>query len=316
MKKVVIAGGSGFIGDALTDLFAKKGYEVVILSRSGRAPSGARGVTWDARHGGDWTRELAGAAGVINLVGAPIAQKWTKAAKDEILASRVLSTEAIGAALEETADRPPVWINGSAVGYYGNRGDTELTEDADPGPKGNFMVDTVVAWEATMDGYDIPGLRRVKMRTGLPLGLKGGIFPPFLTLTKFFLGGHHGSGDQFYSWIHVDDLAQIFLFALEGKVEGVVNGTAPNPVSDRYLMAALRGVVGRPWSPPVPAFALDFANWLGAPDPSLVLEGQKVLPEKLVKAGFNFQFPELREALVDLVKKDRKQLTAPRASLP
>lgn len=305
MKKVVIAGGSGFIGDALTHLLAQKGYEVVVLSRSGKAPQGARGVPWDAKSTGPWTSELEGAAGVINLAGSSIAKKWSKEVKDEVLASRVLSTRAIGEAFEGLADKPPVWINGSATGFYGNRGDTELKEDAEPGPKGHFLVDTVVAWEATMDEFDMSGLRRVKLRIGLPLGLKGGVFPPFLNLTKFFLGGHHGSGDQFMSWLHIDDLTRIALLALEGDIEGPVNAVGPNPVSNRYFMAALRGVVGRPWSPPVPAFALEIANWFGAPDPSLLLEGQKVLPAKLQPSGFEFRFNELREALVDLVKKDR-----------
>lgn len=305
MKKVVIAGGSGFIGDALTDLFTKKGYEVAVLSRSGKAPQGARGVLWNGKDPGDWTKELEGAAGVINLAGSPISQKWSNPVQDEIVASRVLSTKAIGEALENTVNRPPVWLNGSAVGYYGNRGDTELTEASDPGPKGHFLVDTAVAWEAIHDEYAIPGLRRAKLRIGLPLGLKGGVFPPFLNLTKFFLGGHHGSGDQFFSWIHVDDLTQATLEILEGDLDGPIHLTAPNPVSNRYFMAALRGVVGRPWSPPVPAFALEVANWFGAPDPSLLLEGQKVLPTKLTQSGFQFRFPEVREAFIDLVKKDR-----------
>lgn len=305
MNKVVIAGGSGFLGEALTHHLAQKGYEVVILSRSGKAPHGARGVNWDAKSVGPWSNELEGTKCVLNLTGSSIAQKWSKPVLDEIVASRVLSTRAIGQAIEQATEKPAVWINSSAVGYYGNRGDTELTESSDPGPKGHFVVDTGVAWEATVDEFRPAGVRIVKLRTGLPLGLKGGIFPPFLTLTKFFLGGHQGSGDQYMSWIHIDDFVRLVEFLMDNPIDGPVNAVGPNPVSNRYFMAALRGVVGRPWSPPVPAFALSIANMFGAPDPSLLLEGQRVLPAKLKEAGFEFGYPEIREAFIDLVKKDR-----------
>lgn len=305
MNKVVIAGGSGFLGEAISHALLQKGFEVVILSRSGKASNGARGVTWDAKTVGTWATELEGAKCVLNLTGSSIAQKWTKPVQDEILASRVLSTRGIGQAIAAAQTKPALWINSSAVGYYGNRGDAELTEASDPGPKGHFVVDTAVAWEATVDEFDLPGVRTVKLRTGLPLGLKGGVLPPFLTLTKFFLGGHQGSGDQFMSWIHLDDFVRLVEFLMDHPIEGPVNAVAPNPVSNRYFMAALRGVVGRPWSPPVPAFMLSLANMFGAPDPSLLLEGQRVLPTKVAQAGFDFRFPEIREAFVDLVRKDR-----------
>lgn len=302
MRKVVLAGGSGFIGGQLTDLLVKLGYPVVVLSRGNNAPRGATLATWDGVHVGPWIEEIEGAHAVINLSGATISQKWTPESKAEILQSRVLSTKAIGMALETVKAKPAVWINGSATGYYGNRKGEALTEDSTPGPKGHFLVDTCVAWEAIVDGFELPEIRKVKLRTGLVLGREGGIFPPFFNLTRMFLGGHHGSGDQFMSWIHVEDMIRLIVHCMESEVTGPINATAPSPCDNRFFMASLRGVVGRPWSPPVPGFMLKIANWFGAPDPSLLLEGQKVLPEKAKETGFRFHFEEVREALIDLVK--------------
>lgn len=302
MRKVVIAGGSGFIGTAASELLVKLGYDVVVLSRTGKADKGARGVVWNGATAGPWTEEIEGAFAVVNLTGASIAQKWTPEAKDEILQSRVRSTQAIGQAIQAAKDKPKVWINGSAVGYYGNRGSDELTEASTPGKKKDFVVDTTVAWEATCDRYETPGVRRIKLRTGLVLGNEGGPFPPLLAVTKKFLGGHHGRGDQFMSWIHIQDMARLIVFCIEGSLEGPVNATAPEPCTNRFFMAAMRGIAGRPWCPGVPAFVLKVASWFGAPDPSLLLHGQRVMPKAVREAGFRFNFEELREALVNLIK--------------
>jgi len=302
MRKVVIAGGTGFVGVRLTELLIKLGYQVITLSRSNKAPAGATAAQWDGIHVGPWAEELDGAFAVINLSGSPISQKWTPEIRAEILQSRVQSTQAIGKALEATKNRPSVWINGSATGFYGNRQSEEITEKSGPGRKGHFLVDTCVAWEAVVDAFDLPDVRKVKLRTGLVLGREGGVFPPLLKLTNYFLGGHHGSGDQFMSWIHNEDMARIFIHCLEGDFQGPVNATAPNPCNNRFFMASMRGIVGRPWSPPAPKFALKIANWFGAPDPSLLLEGQKVRPTKLQDNGFKFHYEQIREALVDLIQ--------------
>jgi len=303
MRKIVIAGGSGMIGTRLTKELTKLGYQVCVLSRRGEAPSGAIGVAWDGIHLGPWVDELEDANAVVNLSGTSIAKKWTPEYKSEILTSRVQPTQAIGKALESMSGGPTVWINGSAGGIYGNRGDAELTEKSDIGPRGNFLVDTCVAWEAIVEEYDLPGIRRVRLRTGIVLDANGGFFPPMHTLARWFLGGHHGSGDQFISWIHVTDMTRVIIHCIENEgIHGAVNATAPEPVSNRFFMAALRAVLGRPWSPPAPAFMLKLANYFGAPDPSLLLEGQRILPAKLVDNGFTHKYPAIREAFVDLVK--------------
>lgn len=301
MSQVVIAGGSGLVGRELTKLLTSLGHSVVVLSRSGEAPVGARGETWDGATLGPWTQTLEGAHAVVNLAGSPISVKWDKAARNAILQSRVSSTQVLGRALAEAKSPPPVWINGSAIGYYGDRGDELLTEASAPDKRRSFPVDTAVAWEASMDQAEVGSIRKVKLRTGIVLSKDGGALPPLVGLTRWFLGGHVGSGSQFVSWIHAKDMARLTYFCMENPISGPVNAVAPQPCTNRFLMATLRGVIGRPWAPPIPAFALKLASLFGAPDPSLLLEGQRVDPRVLLDAGFQFEFDDLRDALRGLV---------------
>lgn len=300
MSHVVIAGGTGLVGRELTAMLTRLGYSVVVLSRSGNAPVGARGETWDGATEGPWCATLENAAAVINLAGTPISVKWDRDAKNAILQSRVASTEVIGRALSKAAAPPPVWINASAVGYYGDRADEVLTESSAPGKRRDFLVDTCVAWEASMDQAPTT-VRKVKLRTGIVLAKDGGALPPLAKLTRFFLGGPVGAGDQFVSWIHIKDLVRLIVHVIEKPVEGAVNGVAPHPATNRFLMATMRGVIGRPWAPPVPAFALRLANMFGAPDPSLLLYSQRVEPRAALDSGFTFEFDDLRDALRDLL---------------
>lgn len=303
-KKVVIAGGSGFIGSALCKLFHDKGYEVVVLSRSGKAPAYAKAARWDGRSVGEWKSELDGCDVVVNLAGDNIAQHWTKESKTRILESRVESSRAIADAIHGVQSKPKVWINGSAIGYYGNRGDEELTEQSAPGKKGDFLVDTCVAWEATATQPDTEGTRKAILRTGLVLGRGGGTFEPLYNLTKWFLGGHAGSGDQIMSWIHIEDLCRMILAVAEGEITSpIVNGVAPAPVSNEFFMATMRAVLHRPGALPIPAFFLKLVSQLGGPEASLLLEGQRVLPKAAMDAGFSFRYPSLKEAIEDLVKR-------------
>lgn len=300
MSKVVVAGGSGLIGRELTARLKGLGYEVVVLSRSGKAPKEARGVMWDAETVGPWREELEGAAAVINLVGSSIAVKWTKESKLEILESRLHSTKAIGMAIALCESRPPVWVNMSAIGFYGDRGSEELSEASQPGARRDFLVDTCVAWEAALDEVQLEGVRKVILRSGTVLGKEGGAFPQLLNLTKWFLGGHVGPGTQYMSWIHIKDLCGLIIFAVENDVSGPINGTSPQSVTNRFFMGALRGILRRPWAPPVPAFALTIANWFGAPDPSLLLYSQRVVPSVALENGFSFEFDDLRDAMKNL----------------
>ncbi|MEQ1932666.1 MAG: TIGR01777 family oxidoreductase, partial [Fimbriimonadaceae bacterium] len=226
MGKIVIAGGSGFLGQALAQFLAKLDHDVVILSRQSDSSIG-RSVRWNGVSVGDWAKELEGALAVINLTGKPVATKWTTDAKQEILLSRVQSTKAIAEAIKQCAEPPKVWINASAVGIYGDRAAEELDESSQPGKQREFLVDTCVAWEAAVDDPLIPDqVRRVKLRIGVVLGQGGGAFPMLAKLTRMFLGSHVGSGRQFVPWVHVDDLTRMVVHCIEKDVSGPVKAVS------------------------------------------------------------------------------------------
>jgi hypothetical protein len=302
LKRVVVAGGSGFLGNALLQEFGVNGYEVVVLSRSGRPIDGAQTCLWDGASLGDWAEELEGAKAVVNLAGEPVTLKWTPANRRRIVDSRVHSTEVIGKAIVKCAAPPPVWVNSSAVGFYGDRGDEVLTEASASGT--GFLTDTCREWEAAVTRYDTPSTRRVWLRTGVVLGKGGGALEPLLKLTKAFLGGAVGNGRQWVPWIHVEDLCRLFRWCVESPVEGPVNGSAPNPVTNAELMRTLRQVVGRPPTPPAPAFALRVVGALGGPDPSVLLGSMRAVPEVAEREGFQFRHSQLEGAVRALLAGD------------
>lgn len=298
--RIVIAGGSGFIGRALTQQCLAAGDSVTVLSRSGKAPCGATGLAWDARTVGPWGDAVRESDAVVNLAGERITVRWTEENRRRIVDSRTESAAAIGAALA-TVSEAKVWVNASAVGYYGNRGDETLTEASAVGT--GFLAETCQRWEAAVDGFDLPNVRRVKVRIGFVLGRDGGAFPKLVSLTKAFLGGAVASGRQYVPWIHVDDLAAMIRFACEHPVGPVMNGTAPSPVTNAEFMGALRKALGRPWSPPVPALGLKVAEAMTGLSPSLVLDGAKVLPRAALDAGFGFRHPGVQSAIADLLSR-------------
>lgn len=303
-KKAILAGGSGFIGNSLADHLVTRGWEVVILSRRPKPVAGAlRYSIWDGETLGDWVQEVDGADLVVNLAGESIAQRWSSDTKTRLLTSRVNSARAVGQAIQKAAKPPKVWINASAIGIYGDRGAEELTEQSAVGPKGDFLVDLAVAWEAEPDRFRRDGVTLTKLRIGQVLGVGGGVFRPLALATRFFLGGHFGSGSQFISWIHIADLCRLIEFLHENPHWGPVNGTASDAASHRFFMATLRSVMHRPWAPPVPAAALRIVELLGGPPARLLLDGQSVRPQVLLDTGFAFTFPSLSAAFSDLLKR-------------
>jgi hypothetical protein len=217
------------------------------------------------------------------------------------LESRIYSTKVIGEAIQACASPPKVWINSSAIGYYGDRGSEELNESSAHGAKGHFLVDVCVAWEDEQARADTPGTRKVRLRTGVVLGKGSQAFEPLKKVAKFYFGGSVGNGKQYMSWIHIQDLAELFLWAAENEVEGPVNGTAPAPATNEDLMAMIRAVMRRPWAPPLPALVLRLLSFFGGPDASLLLDSQRALPAVAIEKGFEFKFGGLREAITDLV---------------
>lgn len=273
--KVTVLGGSGFVGTALTAALTQRGDEVrtVSLRDPGRAAADA-----------------AGSDVVVNLAGAPVAGRWTEERKRAIATSRVDLPRAFLNALERSKRRPAAYVSASAIGYYGISRRSTFTESSPPGD--GFLAQVCVAWEAEAARAASFGLRVAIVRTGLVLGRSGGALGMLLPLFRSGLGGPVASGDQWTSWIHLEDHVGILLLAIDGYA-GTLNATAPYPVSNRDFTRALAAAVHRPALFPAPAFALQLMFGEGA---SIVTEGQRVLPEAALAAGYRFRYPTIDEA--------------------
>lgn len=302
-KRIVIAGGSGFIGHALTRAFIAHGFEVAILSRSPKPRTdGVQEVEWNGKQLGEWIQVLKGAEAVINLTGKNINCPHTPENLAEITGSRVESVKMLAAAIPHVKAPPRVWVQASAVGFYGDTKDVLCDEDA---PNGCDPLSTVcLEWEKAFAAVQLPKLRKVTLRIGFVLGREGGALPVLTKLAKSYLGGAVGDGKQYISWIHLADLVQMFVAAVtDENVSGTYNAVAPSPVTNAEFMGELRQSLGRPWSPSVPKFAVKLgARFMGS-EPSLALVSQRCDPKRFLAAGFRFQFTSLAPALKDLAPK-------------
>jgi len=299
-KRIVLAGGTGFIGSALAAAFRARGYDVSILTRSPRPRTDSiKEISWNGEHLGEWISALDGADVVINLSGANVSRPHTPENIREILDSRVKSVHAIAAAIEHVKIPPKVWLQASAVGYYGNSGDRICDEDAPPGNDTLTMI--CKQWETAFNSAKNPKTRKVLMRIGFVLGHDGGALPIVATLTKWFLGGRAGSGQHFISWIHIADLARMFIEAAEVQtLYGTFNAVGPEPATNAEFMRTLRKVLHRPWSPSVPEFAIRIGARLMKTEPSLALAGCRCVPKRFQENNFRFQFNHLRTALEEI----------------
>src|SRR5207248_156360 len=243
--------------------------------------------------GGDWTKALDGADGVVNLAGANVgAKRWTGEYKKELRESRLQAPRALVAAMRAATRRPRVFVSASAVGYYGDRGDEEVTESTQPGS--DFLARLCIAWEEEAGRAEQLGVRTVLLRTGVVLDRKDSALSKMIPPFKAFVGGPIGSGRQWFPWIHIDDEVGLILWALDGSVRGPVNATSPNPVRMEDFANALGRALHRPAVLPVPAFALRLAVGEMA---EVLLGGQRARPLKVFEAGYRFRFPELGPAL-------------------
>jgi uncharacterized protein len=295
--KLVIAGGTGFIGSALCERLAEQGHSLAVLSRSalpGTDGTKWQSVSWNPPAAGAWEQAVDGADGLINLAGEPIAAKrWTARQKEKIRQSRIDATGALVAAVGRARHKPKFLINGSAIGYYGPHGDETLTE-AD-GPGGDFLAGTCRDWESEAAKAEGSGLRVIRLRTGIVLGKGGGALAKMVPPFKFFIGGPLGSGKQWMSWIHLEDeIGLIAMLAERDSARGAVNATAPNPVTMEDFCRNLGRVLRRPSWAPVPAFAL---RALLGEMADMLLAGQRVAPAAAEKLGYHFRYPALHEAL-------------------
>jgi uncharacterized protein len=297
---VLIAGGSGFIGSALTRSLLEDGHKVWILTRSRgriRLPNGAQPVRWDGRTSQGWVGVLHQMDAVVNLAGETIGRwPWTDRRKKLIRDSRMDAGKAISDAFQRVDKKPPVLIQASGIGYYGPCGAETVAEDA---PAGNdFMALVASTWEASTRIVDSLGVRRVVIRSALVLNAQKGVLPLMALPVRLGAGGPLGSGKQGVSWIHIDDEVRAIRYLLENdKARGAFNLSAPNPVSNADFNRALAQAISRPYWIPVPAFALKVA--LGEMS-TLLLDGQFVIPQRLVNLGFIFRFETVGEAFRNL----------------
>jgi len=294
--KVFITGGTGFLGGKLVERLSSEGHEIIVMSRSKKAGSPSapiRYIKGDPVKPGEWQDSAADCDVLINLAGASIFHKWTPGYKKRILESRVKTTRRIGEAIGSHPRKSRTLINGSAVGYYGFRADEGLGEDAAPG--NDFLAGVVGEWESEAKKAEALGARVVMIRTGLVLDAGGGALGQMVPFFKFYIGGPLGSGRQWFSWVHRDDYVEAVLFVMgHQELAGPVNVCSPCPIRNRELAAALGRAVGRPSWLRAPGFAVRFI--LGEFG-TVVLNGQRVLPRKLLDHGFVFRYPDIDGAL-------------------
>ena len=296
--KITISGASGLIGRRLLKTLIAEGHTLQVLSRHAgtNMPNNVAVFVWDPPKR-EPLEVLRDSDAVIHLAGEPIAQRWTDEVKRRIRESRVAGTTNLVNALAKLPHRPKTLVCASAIGYYGSRGDELLTESSAPGS--DYVAEVCVAWEKAAQTAEAFGVRVVRIRTGVVLDAKGGALAKMLPPFKMGVGGKVASGQQWMSWIHAEDLAGIYSWALAGPVSGAVNGVAPNPVTNADFTKALASTLKRPAIFPVPAFGLKvlFGEMSG-----ILLGSQRVLPKAAEAGGYRFRFPEIGAALADALR--------------
>jgi uncharacterized protein (TIGR01777 family) len=313
-KKIIIAGGTGFIGQALAARWGKDNH-VVILSRQGAGPNNAYShkllsskngynITywrWDGRHvEKHWADEIEGCDLVINLAGRSVNCRYTPANKQEILDSRVDATQAIGQAIRAAIVPPKLWINAASATIYRHAEDRPQDEYTGEYHH-DFSVQVCQLWEKTFDRERTPFTRKIALRMAITLG-EGGVMVPYLNLVKSGLGGRQGSGQQMYSWVHIDDVQRsIEWFADHPELEGVYNLAAPGPVRNEVFMSAIRKLTGHRYGLPAPTWMLKIGAALIGTETELILKSRWVMPAKLLESGFVFQYADLESALSDII---------------
>ncbi|MEO6971099.1 MAG: TIGR01777 family oxidoreductase [Chthoniobacterales bacterium] len=303
-NRVILAGGSGFLGRSLAEVLGREGCDVIVLTQGrAREEGSVRFVPWDGKTVGDWMPLLENALAVVNLTGKSVNCRYTPAARAEILNSRIDSVRALGEAIARCAQPPRVFMQSGSLAIYGNPGDHVCTEDSPHGS--GFSAEVCRASEAAFNGLALPATRKVLLRIGFALKCREGALRTLENITRLFLGGTIGNGRQYISWIHIADLDRMFLSCLErDDLSGTFNATGPTPVTNAQFMAELRRALHRPWSPPVPAALVRIGARVMGTEGDLALHGFRCLPTRFLEAGFRFDFTSLGTALSDLYGTD------------
>ena len=302
MQTVLIAGGTGLLGNRLSHLLREKNYRVIHLSRKENLNAEFPAYRWDLSKKTIDETAISQADYIINLAGAGVADaRWTKARKKLIIDSRVDSTALLKSYIEQKKPPAKAYLSASAIGYYGNRGDQLLKESDPPGERG-FLPKSVKAWENAIREVSDTGIRTVAFRIGIVLSTRGGALEKMLLPFNFFNGAYFGDGSMWYSWIHIEDMACMFIEAIENeRLRGFYNGVAPNPATNKEIIYACKKALGKPaLILPAPAIALRTAMGEMA---DMILDSARVSAEKIEQAGFIFKFPELLPAIKDLLER-------------
>lgn len=295
--KIVIAGGSGFLGRALQQYFSTASNEIIVLNRS---PRSANEIQWDGKNQGDWSRVIDGADVLINLAGKSVDCRYTEANKNAISSSRIDSTRALQEAVNRASHKPAVWINASSATIYIHAATRQMDEYT--GTIGDdFSMNVCKNWEAAFFKENNQGTRKVAIRTSIVLGNEGGAYPKLKALTKAFLGGHQGDGQQMMSWIHIHDFCQAIEHIInDQEIDGHVNVTAPEPLPNRDFMRLLREKYRRPFGLSQNRLLLELGAIFLRTEAELLLKSRNVYPEKLMLQGFRFKYPTIEQALQQL----------------
>lgn len=303
MNKIIIAAGTGFLGQVLINYFIEKYDEIVILTRGKSKIEGKiRFTNWDAKTFSGWENELENAAVLINLAGKSVDCRYTQANKREILLSRIESTKILNQAVLQCKNPPKHWLNSSTATIY--RFSLNKKMDEVNGEIGNdFSMNVAQSWEKALFKTETPQTLKTALRTSIVLGKKGGAFIPLKRLAQFGFGGKQGKGNQQISWIHERDFARAVDFIIQKKMTGVVNVVSPNPIANVNFMKILRKAVGQFVGIPTPFFLLKIGAFLIGTEPELVLKSRNVVPKKLLDNGFQFEYNTLENAFKNLLKK-------------
>jgi uncharacterized protein (TIGR01777 family) len=304
MKKLIIAGGSGFLGQALIDYLGNAFDEIVVLSRSENKTLGKiRNASWDAKSFGSWCTELEGATAIINLCGKSVDCRYTEKNKAPIFSSRLDTTKIIGEAIQSCKTPPQLWINGASATIYRYSLHTPMTEAAGEIGKG-FSVEVCKAWEKVFNAIDTPTTRKVNLRISMVMGKTGGVFPALINVVKKGLGGTMGSGKQQVSWIHVDDFCRIVEWIIKNETaKGVYNVVAPSPVQNKSLMQLLRKKTNTLIGLPATKWMLEIGAFFMGTETELILKSRYSVPERLLNEGFTFNYNNIEECFENLFKK-------------
>lgn len=309
-KKIVLAGGTGFLGNTLARRFQKAGWRVVVLTRGiAREENGVSFAHWDGKTLSPWTEELNRAAALVNLSGRTVDCRYHARNRGHILDSRVDSTRVLGQAIARCEAPPPVWLNSSTATIYKHSFDKPMDEaggeiGGTPVAKDEFSVEVAVAWEKAFNEAETPGVRKVALRSAMVLGnYRNSVYPVLRRLTRLGLGGRMASGRQFVSWIHENDFCRAIEWLIENKtIEGVVNLASPTPLPNREMTAILRRVCRAPFGVglPAPLWLLELGAFFLRTETELIIKSRRVVPGRLTAAGFAFNFTEFETAARDI----------------